>query len=155
MVWSYADFWLLECPEFMPFFCNCLSTSKLEPVVLFRDYLGVIAQTEYYQAAITWILAQIICPLVAQSKKKSDLIWNFISSSHDAGLMSFIINIVLWNYEIYFKIYFIDYAIKLSHYFSPLFSLPSCTSLHHSPTLVHVNGSYIQVFWLLHFPYYS
>ena len=46
--------------------------------------------------------------------------------------------------------------LKLSQFFSPLF--PSTLypiSHHHSPNLVHVHGSYIQVIWLLYFPYQS
>ena len=41
------------------------------------------------------------------------------------------------------KICFIDYAITVVPFFSPLYSALPCTHPHHhSPTLVHVHGSY-------------
>ena len=47
--------------------------------------------------------------------------------------------------------------LHLSHFFSSFYSPPPCTypPTSISPALVHVHGSYIQVLWLLHFPYYS
>ena len=47
--------------------------------------------------------------------------------------------------------------LQLSHFFSsPLFPSTLYPSSHpHSPTLVHVHGSYIEVLWVLHFLYYS
>ena len=46
--------------------------------------------------------------------------------------------------------------IPLSHFLLPFTPLrPAPPSHQHSPTLVHVHGSHIQVLWLPYFPYYS
>ena len=55
--------------------------------------------------------------------------------------------------SIFFNI-FIDYVITVVP-FPPLHSILPTPFLPHSPTIVHVHGSYLQVLWLLHFLHYS
>ena len=64
----------------------------------------------------------------------------------------------LGNYKLFLLYFFNIYW--LCYYSCPI-SLPSLhsilptSSLPHSPPIVHVHGSYLQVLWLLHFLHYS
>ena len=62
---------------------------------------------------------------------------------------------ILHELFLFFNI-FIDYAIRFVPFPTPsLHSIQPIPSLPHSPPIVHVHGSYLQVLWLLHFLYYS
>ena len=51
---------------------------------------------------------------------------------------------------------FIDYAITVVPFPRPLLhSILPTPSLPHSPPIVHIHGSYLEVLWLLHFLHYS
>ena len=50
---------------------------------------------------------------------------------------------------------FIDYVITVVPFPPLLHSILPTPSLPHSPPIVHVHGSYLQVLWLLHFLHYS
>ena len=53
------------------------------------------------------------------------------------------------------KICLLIMLLQLSHFPLSLQSILPTSSLPLSSLIVHVRGSYIQVLWLLHFPYYS
>ena len=58
--------------------------------------------------------------------------------------------------DFFFLNIFIDYAITVVPFPPPsLHSILPTPSLPHSPPIVHVHGSYLQVLWLLHFLHYS
>ena len=55
----------------------------------------------------------------------------------------------------FLKIYLLIMLLKLSRFPPSLHSILLTPSLPHSPPIVHVHGSYIEVLWLLHFLHYS
>ena len=54
-----------------------------------------------------------------------------------------------------FFIYLLIMLLQLSHFPASLHSILPTPFLPHSPTIVHVHGSYLWVLWLLHFLHYS